>query len=261
MKKAINITQEILSKNPHLGSLGIKVFTDSNFPKRFNGVENVGGYYINRTDLHEQDGFWEVERLPLGENQKYGSIQRKGTENLYHYPIIDLTEEEIQSRIISNSEANRQAIIDETIRKENEASVDATFQAIEDDEVLLENIDAFPLWTVGETYLLNKKIKYVVNGEMKLFKVNQPTLTADILYPPGSAETEALYTEVFQPTDGQQYEVWTERTAVNASEYSIGKIVWYPEIDTQLWISKINSNTTVPDGDVPYNRYWEPYNP
>ena len=28
MKKAINITQEVLSKNPHLGSLGIKVFTE-----------------------------------------------------------------------------------------------------------------------------------------------------------------------------------------------------------------------------------------
>lgn len=97
MNKAITITQEIKDKNPDFRNfgLGIKVFTNSNFPKRFNGVENVSGYYETKTHLHEQDGFWEVERLPLSENQKYGTIERKGTENKYHYPVIDLTQEEI----------------------------------------------------------------------------------------------------------------------------------------------------------------------
>jgi len=41
--------------------------------------------------------------------------------------------------------------------------------------------------------------------------------------------------------------------------YKIGEIVHYPDINGQLWRSKINANTTKPDGDVPYNRYWEPY--
>src|SRR5690606_9675458 len=63
----------------------------------------------------------------------------------FEYSVNALSPEEIEANIISQSEANRQAIIDETIRVENEANVDATFQAIEDVEVLLENIDAFPL--------------------------------------------------------------------------------------------------------------------
>lgn len=215
-------------------------------------------------DDYIYDGWVDYTPAVIGENQRRGSykeiLDESGKLIGVTDHVIDKTTEEIEANIISQSEAKRQAIIEEAIRAENEASVDATYQAIEDDEELLENIDAFPLWTVGETYLLNKKIKYVVSGELKLFKVNQPTLKADALYPPGAEGTDALYSEVFQPTQGQQYEKWTERTGANASEYSIGKIVWYPEIDTQLWISKINSNTTVPDGDEPYNRYWEPYN-
>ena len=37
--------------------------------------------------------------------------------------------------------------------------------------------------------------------------------------------------------------------------YQIGDKVMYK---TKVWTSKINANTTVPDGDEPYNRYWEP---
>jgi len=29
------------------------------------------------------------------------------------------------------------------------------------------------------------------------------------------------------------------------------------QYDSQVWESKIDANTTVPDGDVPYNRYWD----
>ncbi len=116
MKKTIKITQEVLNANQLFQDkgfgLGIKEFTDSNFPSRFNGVENVGSYYQTRTDLHEQDGFWDVEKLPLGENQKYGTIQRKGTENLYHYPLIDLTEQEIEAINLQKAYAPIQAEFD-----------------------------------------------------------------------------------------------------------------------------------------------------
>ncbi|WP_417237253.1 MULTISPECIES: hypothetical protein [Flavobacteriaceae] len=248
MKKAIKVNNQIIVGVP-------KQWVRPSTPEH-----TTLGYHTLPDAEHFADGWKEVITPVYNSSiEKLGELVEYP--DRFEYSVNALSPEEIETNIINQSEANRQAIIDETIRAENEANVDATFQAIEDTEELLENIDAFPLWTVGETYLLNKKIKHVVNGELKLFKVNQPTLTADAIYPPGSPGTDALYTEVFQPTQGQQYEKWTERTGANASEYSIGKIVWYPEIDTQLWISKINSNTTVPDGDVPYNRYWEPYNP
>ena len=93
--KAITITQQVKDNNRSFKSypLGIKIFTT--LPNKFCGTENVTGSYQNRTDLHEEDGFWNIEKLPLGEHQKYGAIEQKGTEKLYHYPIIDFTEEEI----------------------------------------------------------------------------------------------------------------------------------------------------------------------
>lgn len=40
---------------------------------------------------------------------------------------------------------------------------------------------------------------------------------------------------------------------------NFGDIVHYPNADSPLWKSQINGNTTVPDGDIPYNRYWKPF--
>lgn len=37
--------------------------------------------------------------------------------------------------------------------------------------------------------------------------------------------------------------------------YNKGDKVLYNGI---VWVSKIDANTTIPDGDEPYNRYWEP---
>lgn len=62
------------------------------------------------------------------------------------------------------------------------------------------------------------------------------------------------------PTVSAGYPVWKRPTGVHDA-YAIGDIVHYPTASDPLWISKIVGNTTVPDGDIPYNRYWEPYNP
>lgn len=54
------------------------------------------------------------------------------------------------------------------------------------------------------------------------------------------------------------YPLWVQPTGAHDA-YKIGDIVHYPTISDGLWISKIDANTTIPDGDIPYNRYWEPY--
>ena len=41
------------------------------------------------------------------------------------------------------------------------------------------------------------------------------------------------------------------------------KLINFPKADRviykdKIWTSKIDANTTIPDGDEPYNRYWGP---
>ncbi len=47
---------------------------------------------------------------------------------------------------------------------------------------------------------------------------------------------------------------WTQPTGGH-NAYAVGEQVTYKG---KVWTSKIPANTTVPDGDEPYNRYWEP---
>jgi hypothetical protein len=65
-------------------------------------------------------------------------------------------------------------------------------------------------------------------------------------------QTPALWL-IIETTEG--YPGWTQPTGAHDA-YQTGDIVVY---NGNLWISKIDANVTVPDGDEPYNRYWEPY--
>lgn len=56
-------------------------------------------------------------------------------------------------------------------------------------------------------------------------------------------------------TDGTvKVEEWRQPTGAHDA-YPKGAEVLYKGI---VWISKIPANMTIPDGDVPHNRYWEP---
>lgn len=58
------------------------------------------------------------------------------------------------------------------------------------------------------------------------------------------------FTEI--PEEGS---LWVQPTGAHDA-YQAGDIVTYKG---QKWISKIDANTTIPDGDEPFNRYWEPH--
>ena len=68
-------------------------------------------------------------------------------------------------------------------------------------------------------------------------------------------DTPALFL-ISEVTDGPPQ--WVQPTGAHDA-YNIGDIVAYESEYADVWISKINGNTTVPDGDWPFNRYWEPY--
>jgi hypothetical protein len=75
---------------------------------------------------------------------------------------------------------------------------------------------------------------------------------------PGTLEYLNLWIEVGEEDTVEDYPVWVQPTGAHDA-YQTGDIVYYPTENDELWISKIDANTTVPDGDEPYNRYWEPY--
>ena len=256
MNKAITITQAIKDKNHDFRNygLGIKEFTPSNFPNRFNGVENVSGYYENQTHLHEQDGFWEVEKLPLGENQKYGSIQRKGTENLYHYPIIDLTDEEIQSRIISNSEA----VKEQRIKEISDAKILEETYNETDIQTVLDNMDLYPMWESGlsvTTSNINgipERYKDFNNdNELVLWEVIQDHVTQldwrpkDVPALFKRVELEGVIPVFVQPTGGHD-------------AYQMGDKVHFPTENDPVYESLINGNVWSPTA---YPAGWQIYNP
>jgi hypothetical protein len=104
-----------------------------------------------------------------------------------------------------------------------------------------------PLPEIGEWCEMNLVYQY---GEDKVKCLQSHNR---ISYPP--EQTPALFLIIHTVVG---YPVWVQPTGAHDA-YQIGDIVHYPAIDSPLWISKINANTTVPDGDIPYNRYWELY--
>ena len=108
----------------------------------------------------------------------------------------------------------------------------------------LEGVALFPTWKAGVAVTLGQRYQY--SG--KLYKVVQNHTTQSDWTPD---VVPALFTEVVP--EGV-IPAWKQPTGAQDA-YNIGDKVMY---NGQVWVSKINANTTVPDGDVPYNRYWEP---
>lgn len=73
--------------------------------------------------------------------------------------------------------------------------------------------------------------------------------------PGGTGWKEIVFTGIEKAED-QTAKTWKPVTGAHDA-YTKGDIVIYKGAN---WISKIDANVTVPDGDMPYNRYWEPYN-
>jgi len=72
------------------------------------------------------------------------------------------------------------------------------------------------------------------------------------------ANVPALFRHIAKIPEGQDYPDWVQPTGAHDA-YQTGDIVMYDSEHAQVWISKIDANVTVPDGDWPHNRYWEPY--
>ena len=126
-------------------------------------------------------------------------------------------------------------------RQELLAAVNARLAQIEaalsplSDEIALGLTTLFPVWAVGIAYTANERIQY--GG--KLYRCVQSHISQEGWKPP---EVPALWTEVAKPGE---IPVWRQPTGAQDA-YQRGDKVWYPDVNTIVWISTENNNVWVP---------------
>lgn len=104
------------------------------------------------------------------------------------------------------------------------------------DEDALEAVELFPAWKADTAYSADERIRY----SEKLYRcVQAHTSQAD--WTPDA--TPALWTEVAKPGE---IPVWKQPTGAQDA-YNKGDKVWYPERDTDVWVSDIDNNVWSPN--------------
>ena len=103
------------------------------------------------------------------------------------------------------------------------------------DTEALEAVALFPAWAVGTAYAVDQRIRY----SDKLYRCIQAhTSQAD--WKPDS--TPALWTEVAKPGE---IPVWKQPTGAQDA-YAKGDKVWFPDVNTTVYESIIDSNVWSP---------------
>lgn len=127
-------------------------------------------------------------------------------------------------------------------------------------EVIDENIDEyvslFPAWKIGEDVKnkadspTGKEDRRQHNGVVWKCMVSH---TTQVDWEPGIAGT--LWSRVAVVDPGTGYEVWKAWDGHNESLYQEGNIVWYPTIDTTLYIATLGNNHWRPDSGTGWQVY------
>lgn len=190
-------------------------------PQRWNGTFN----YHKAVDRHFQDGWRDVIIPSYNSNtEKLGGLIQDG-DNIT-YEVIPMGEEEIKSRISSNTGMQKEQAIQEKLKNQ----VVEEFQSIDDNTELLENSFMFPFWEVGIPVEVNKKYQAFDGLELKLYRVVQAHTTQEGWEPP---TTPALFARVALP---DEILPWVQPTGAHDS-YQLGDRVTHKG---QTWESTHN---------------------
>lgn len=103
-----------------------------------------------------------------------------------------------------------------------------------------------PFWEAGQS--VDKGTPRLYGGEVYI-AVQAHTTQVDWAPP----NTPALWRVHRRTTEGAEVSQWVQPTGTHDA-YKKGDEVMHKG---RKWRSKIDANTTVPDGDEPHNRYWE----
>ena len=105
-----------------------------------------------------------------------------------------------------------------------------------EDTDALDAVELFPLWAVGVAYSVGERVQY----DGKLYKVVQAHTSQADWTPP---TVPALFTEVAKPGE---IPVWKQPTGAQDA-YNKGDKVWYPDVNTAVYESVIDSNVWSPN--------------
>lgn len=100
----------------------------------------------------------------------------------------------------------------------------------------IEAAELFPAWAVGVAYSVGERVQY----DGKLYKVVQAHTSQADWTPP---TVPALFTEVAKPGE---IPVWKQPTGAQDA-YNTGDKVWYPDVNTTVYESVIDSNVWSPN--------------
>ena len=100
----------------------------------------------------------------------------------------------------------------------------------------IEASELFPAWAVGVDYSVGERVQY----DGKLYKVVQAHNSQADWTPP---TVPALFTEVAKPGE---IPVWKQPTGAQDA-YNKGDKVWYPDVNTTVYESVIDSNVWSPN--------------
>jgi len=136
-------------------------------------------------------------------------------------------------------------------RKQIDSNLKATRKLVRQDEMtpeeLLELVDIYPKWEEE----LEVKVDELYKHEDGLYKVIQGHTTQSDWTPDVA---QSMFVKV-QPTN--VIPIWVQPIG-STDAYSFGdKVTYNGEVWESIWVGE-NVNTAVPDGDIPYNRYWIP---
>ena len=99
----------------------------------------------------------------------------------------------------------------------------------------LDAVELFPMWQTDTAYTAGIRVRY---GD-KLYRCEQSHTSQADWTPPS---VPALWTEVAQPGE---IPVWKQPTGAQDA-YMTGDKVWYPERDTDVWVSTVDGNVWQP---------------
>ena len=111
--KLITVTQQNKANNPKLfgnNAIGtIRRF--SQLPNAYVGVQKIDGGYSYRTDLHEQDGFFDEVISTFDDATQYlGELYFDEVNNVFTRPILNYTQLELDNRLEASKETQAETV-------------------------------------------------------------------------------------------------------------------------------------------------------
>ncbi len=113
------------------------------------------------------------------------------------------------------------------------AMIEKAAVSLTDDDAL-EAPELFPEWQTGKAYAVGDRVRYG-----KLYKCVQAHTSQPGWEPP---VVPALWTDIAEPGE---IPVWRQPTGAQDA-YQQGDKVWYPDVNTTVWISTENNNVWAP---------------